>query len=140
MFDTFKAELARKNPEWNNDRLNKETQTYVSLPSSDPKKPSPHNTGGAIDLSLCDFENKPLPMGVPFDFFGKESSTNYYENLPNITPEQIVYRNNRRLLFHIMSRAGFTNYEEEFWHYDFGNQFDAVRKNAVAVYGAITPD
>lgn len=140
LFDTFKAELARKNPEWNNDRLNKETQTYVSLPSSDPKKPSPHNTGGAIDLSLCDFENKPLPMGVPFDFFGKESSTNYYENLPNITPEQIVYRNNRRLLFHIMSRAGFTNYEEEFWHYDFGNQFDAVRKNAVAVYGAITPD
>lgn len=140
LFDTFKAELARKNPEWDDNRLNRETQTYVSLPSSNSKRPSPHSTGGAIDLSICDFENKPLPMGVPFDFFGKESSTNYYENLSNITQEQIVYRNNRRLLFHAMTRAGFTNYDKEYWHYDFGNQFDAIRKNTIAVYGVIAPD
>lgn len=38
-----------------------------------------------------------------------------------------------------MSIAGFTSYDEEYWHYDLGNQFDAVRKNAIAVYGLATP-
>lgn len=139
LFDEFKDTLHMKNPDWDEERLIKETQTYVSLPSKDPNKPSPHNTGGAIDLSVCDSQNKPLPMGVPFDFFGKESATNYYETFPDINSEQIVFRNNRRLLFHVMSDAGFTSYDEEYWHYDLGNQFDAIRKNTIAVYGLTTP-
>lgn len=38
-----------------------------------------------------------------------------------------------------MTRAGFTNYDEEYWHFDLGNQFDAIRRNSVAIYGATAP-
>lgn len=139
LFDEFKHVLTIKNPDWNEDRLIKDTQTYVSLPSTNLSRPSPHNTGGAIDLSICNTQNIPLSMGVPFDFFGKESSTNFYENPQDSGTDQTTYRNNRRLLFNVMTRAGFTNYDEEYWHFDLGNQFDAIRRNSVAIYGAITP-
>src|SRR5437868_4289545 len=32
-----------------------EAQIVVSIPSADPKKPSPHNTGGAVDLTIVKF-------------------------------------------------------------------------------------
>ncbi len=139
LFDEFKKRLHKENPDWNDEKLNTETQTYVSLPSRNPSRPSPHNTGGAVDLSVCDFQNKPLSMGVTFDFFGKEASTNYYETLESTNSEQVLSRNNRRLLFHVMTYAGFTNYNEEYWHFDFGNQFDAIRKHTFAVYGSTSP-
>lgn len=139
LFDEFKHVLTINNQDWDEARLMKETQTYVSLPSTNPVRPSPHNTGGAIDLSICNIQNVPLSMGVPFDFFGKESATNFYENLQNSDPNQATYRNNRRLLFNVMTRAGFTNYDEEYWHFDLGNQFDAIRRNSVAIYGATAP-
>lgn len=134
LFDSFKRSLHIKYPDWDEKKLLKETQTYVSLPSDDPGKPSPHFTGGSVDLSICDKWNAELPMGVPFDFFGKEASTDFYER-PDITPAEILFRNNRRLLFHILMKVGFTNYNEEAWHYDLGNQFDAARRQTVAVYG-----
>lgn len=30
-------------------------QTFVSVPSTDPSRPSPHNTGGAVDLTIIQF-------------------------------------------------------------------------------------
>lgn len=44
--------LAVLNPDWSDEQLTVETQKYVSLPSHDPSRPSPHNTGGAVDLAL----------------------------------------------------------------------------------------
>jgi len=139
LFDKFLQRLRVENPNWDEERLFVETQKYVSLPSSNPNCPSPHNTGGAVDLSICNLRNVPLPMGAPFDFFGKEASTNYFEGLRNISLNQILFRNNRRMLYHIMTSVGFTNYDEEYWHFDLGNQFDAVRKGTIAVYGATCP-
>ena len=40
------------------------TEVYVSFPSTDPKKPSPHSTGGAIDLSICNDNGDLLEMGT----------------------------------------------------------------------------
>ena len=39
-----------------------------------------------------------------------------------------------------MTEAGFTNYDEEYWHFDFGNQFDAARRRGTAIYGAAVPE
>lgn len=139
LFDDFKSKLHSKNPDWSEERLNTETQTYVSLPSTNPSCPSPHNTGGAIDLTICTEKGIPLSMGVPFDFFGPEAGTNYYEKLTNLTPAQTEARNNRRLLFHIMEQAGISNYDEEYWHFDYGNQFDAKRTGKkYAIYRKIS--
>ncbi|MCG4287414.1 D-alanyl-D-alanine dipeptidase, partial [Lactobacillaceae bacterium KNUT 0156] len=52
----------------------------------------------------------------------------------------ITYRENRRLLYHVMTQAGFTNYIEEWWHFDYGNQnWATVSKRDFAVYGATKP-
>ena len=33
-----------------------------------------------------------------------------------------------------MAYAGFTNYPEEIWHFDRGNQFDGARTGAIAIW------
>jgi D-alanyl-D-alanine dipeptidase len=37
---------------WTDERLSAETQKMVSLPSTDPTKPSPHNSGGSVDVAI----------------------------------------------------------------------------------------
>src|SRR3989344_3227555 len=44
LFDGYFRPLKDLHSDWNNDQLLEETQKYVSLPSKDPAKPSPHNT------------------------------------------------------------------------------------------------
>ena len=47
------------------------------------------------------------------------------------------FTTNRRLLFHAMTGAGFTNYRGEWWHFDFGNQRWAnIAAVPHAIYGA----
>lgn len=36
--------------------------------------------------------------------------------------------------------AGFINYPEEWWHFDYGNQFWAKLAGKKAIYGAAKPD
>lgn len=43
--------------------------------------PSPHTTGGAIDLSLIDSSDNYLNLGTSFDDFNDKSNTRYYEQL-----------------------------------------------------------
>ena len=47
---------------------------------------------------------------------------------------------NRRLLYHVMVSAGFTNYPDEWWHFDYGNQNWALMSGRkAAVYGRGVP-
>lgn len=52
LFDRYFGDLRNLHPDWQEDELLTETQKYVSLPSKDPTRPSPHNTGGAVDLAI----------------------------------------------------------------------------------------
>lgn len=134
LFDGFARNIKEEHPDWSDEKVKTEAQTYVSIPSADPAKPSPHNTGGAVDLYIIDGENE-VPMGGPFDAFGEISRTNFYEDA--VTEQEIEWRNNRRLLNHVMSQAGFINYPEEWWHFDYGNQFWAKLAGQKAIYGAV---
>lgn len=49
LYQYYYDRLETLHPGWDNAALSAETQRYVSLPSTDPARPSPHNTGGAID-------------------------------------------------------------------------------------------
>ncbi|MGH3427494.1 MAG: M15 family metallopeptidase, partial [Terriglobales bacterium] len=44
--------LSRSRPELGDDELSTETQKYVSVPSTVSSRPSPHNTGGSVDLAV----------------------------------------------------------------------------------------
>jgi D-alanyl-D-alanine dipeptidase len=39
-----------------------------------------------------------------------------------------------------MHELGFTNYPEEWWHFDYGNQFYAKIKDKAAICGVAWPE
>lgn len=70
---------------------------------------SRHNQGVAVDLTLIDLASgRPLEMGTPFDTFAAAAHT------ANATG---VARDNRQRLKHAMEAEGFSNYDQEWWHY-----------------------
>ena len=106
---------------------------YVSIPNEDENIPPLHTTGGAIDLTLVDKNtNKELDMGTEFDSFSPVTSTNAFEKTNN---EEI--KNNRRILYNAMTKAGFTNLPSEWWHYDYKDRAWAYYKEKPAEYKGI---
>jgi D-alanyl-D-alanine dipeptidase len=87
---------------------------------ANPKKGSIHNRGGAVDISLVDFNGIELDMGTKFDFFGKEASHNYLSLSDTILA-------NRKLLKEIMLQNNFKSFDSEWWHYNLnGSNTDKV--------------
>jgi D-alanyl-D-alanine dipeptidase len=129
----------RLHPEFTEEELVRETKKFVSIPSADPLTPAPHLTGGAIDLTICDAAGAPVPMGTDFDHFGPEAATRYLEERlesdGGLSIEEEVALQNRRVLYWAMATVGFTNYREEWWHFDFGNQFWGKVKVQESIYG-----
>lgn len=105
------------------------------------ESPSLHMTGGAIGISIMDSNNELLNMGTDYDESLEKSRTRYYEELmPKgimLSDEESNALNNRRLLFNILTRVGFVNYESKWWQYDYGNQFWGAIKSKDAIYGLI---
>ena len=110
--------------------IDKQTSIFVSKPSYDIYRPSLHNTGGAVDLTIIDKNGIELNMGTVFDDFSDMAWTNYFEN-NDISPE---VRKNRRLLYWSMINNGFVNLPSEWWHYDFGDRVWAIQKNESPMY------
>lgn len=139
IFAEHRERLRRQHPEYREDRLIRETETYVSLPSRKPKSPAPHSTGGAIDLTICDGACRPVPMGTGFDYFGPEAATRYFEERldrgERLNEGEREALRNRRLLYGVMTAQGFTNYREEWWHFDFGDQFWGLIMGETSIYG-----
>lgn len=87
---------------------------------ANPKKGSIHNRGGAVDISLVDWNGKELDMGTRFDFFGKEASHNFLD----LSAEILA---NRKLLKDIMLQHNFKSFDSEWWHYNLnGSNKDEV--------------
>lgn len=85
-------------------------QTWV-LEQGYVARRSRHNQGVAVDLTLIDLaRGQPLEMGTPFDTFSAAAHT------ANARGEA---RTNRQRLKHAMEVEGFTNYDQEWWHYIF---------------------
>ncbi|WP_166368746.1 M15 family metallopeptidase [Psychromonas sp. SA13A] len=108
-------------------------RALVAPPSEDPLNPSPHNTGGSVDVTLCDDNGCMIEMGSDFDENSPLSSSSAYESETD-SPA----RKHRRILYNAMIYAGFTNLPSEWWHYDYGNQiWGYYKKQSTAIYGGI---
>lgn len=108
---------------------------FVSEPVWDRDVPPVHTTGGAIDLTIIGKDGHELEMGTGFDAFSDETCTSFFEK----NEENVVVRNNRRILYHVMTEAGFTNLPSEWWHFDYGDRFWAFYNKKPALYrGAFT--
>lgn len=72
---------------------------------------SRHNLGLAIDLTFIDLvTGRELEMGTPFDTFSAAAHT------ANASGEAAANRNRLKAA---MERAGFVNYDQEWWHFSF---------------------
>ena len=116
-------------------------RTYVSWPSKDPAAPSPHATGGSVDVWLYK-DGKPANIGIPFDWMEENAGAFYHLKFMRkrfAGNDSQVCKNRSRLLL-AMIDAGFSCYGPEIWHFNFGNQMDALVKGGHAIYSYIEPE
>jgi len=135
LFTSFSKQIAKRSPHFTEQEIVRETRKYVAFPSIDHAHLAPHLTGGAIDVTLGDLDGNALNLGTVFDEISEKSATRYFEQHPEEDWEACVHR---RLLYNCLTMVGFTNYSEEWWHYDFNNVAWARRVGAQeASYGAV---
>ncbi len=138
LYDSLSSALAAHYPRAGEAELERLTRQFVSPPSSSREAPSPHLTGGAVDVTLCDAQGRWLDMGSAFDEAVPASYTAYFERLAEPDARQRRVRDHRRLLYHAMLDAGFSNLPSEWWHYDFGDQLWAWHTGATqALFGPV---
>ena len=124
LFEGVRSKLALQHPDLSASELERRVLLYAA-------RPSPHITGGAVDVTLADSDGRFLNMGSKFD----EATERSWTAAP--VPEDQGER--RRILLEAMLQAGFTNLPSEWWHFDYGNWVWAwYRKQAAAIYGPAT--
>ncbi len=154
LHDELIPALLRKNhPEMTDSELAERIKDIIGVPSVDPKKPSPHATGGAVDVVLRFKQSTPgyVPGSrVPIGHVDGETSAriapDYFEqNEPQSDDDRLAQRN-RRAFYAIMTGAaigfdtGLVVNPTEWWHWGCGDQLsEKVRGNDFAYYSLAEP-
>lgn len=130
LYDHYLNGLKELHSDWDDEALSAETQKYVSLPSAVESRPSPHNTGGAVDLAIYQ-----LPEGVNgrvmeiadrLDVLNGQVPT-------DPSPEQEAYDPALREKYLLeMEKISLIRQHAEFLN--FGTQFDHGGKEAAVNY------
>jgi len=114
----------------------KKVEKFWAYPSFDASCPPPHSTGGALDVCLSDKYGNIVEMGSNVDQMDETSIPDFYEN--RVNEEAIIWNSRRNLLKEIMTKFGFAQHPNEWWHFSYGDQLWAWKNNkANALYGKI---
>ncbi len=90
-----------------------------------------HQTGGAVDLCLCDSHGNMLDMGTRYDEFNAQTPTRSKDVSP-------IAKRNRKTLLSYMKQEGFVNYPNEWWHFSYGDKMWAAYSNQrFAIYDIV---
>lgn len=125
MLEIQKRSLKKQFPAYSKPLLLRELNKRVAVGGGG------HQTGGAVDLTICDLRGNLLDMGSSYLQF--DASTPTFSKL--ITVEQ---EKNRTILLSIMQEVGFVNFPLEWWHFSYGDKMWAAYKNKpYAIYGCL---
>jgi len=114
----------------------KKVEKFWAYPSYETRCPPPHSTGGALDVCLSDKDGNLLEMGSMVDQMDETSNPYFYANIKN--EEAIIWNSRRNLLREIMTKFGFVQHPNEWWHFSYGDQLWAWKnKKENALYGKI---
>ena len=86
---------------------------FIAVPSENLLAPTPHLTGGAVDLTLT-WRGQALALGTSFDSFTERAA------MVALEEEAGPARELRRLLRSTMESQGFVAYALEWWHFEYG--------------------
>lgn len=129
-YDYYYKKFESNNPNWSKQKVAETAGKYAIAP--DKLFRAGHLTGGAIDLELWK-NGKRLPImarKIPFTEAVKTSSANLPANV----------KATRNMLADAMTKAGFANYPEEYWHWCYGDYMWAeITKNNSTIYGLTKP-
>lgn len=129
MVEHTDALIRREAPELDAAARRERVLTYWAPPSEDPKRPPPHSTGAAVDLTLLGAN-----MGSPFDEPSERSWPDHFEHASDAHGREA--NANRVLLRRVMTDAGFLQHPNEWWHFSYGDRAWARAHDvAVARYG-----
>lgn len=140
--------LLRKNhPDVDVTELMKRRDGIIAIPSTDPRKPSPHATGGTLDIILRYkqpapnyVENVNVLMGHSDGDTGHTINPDYFEQTEPLSDADKMYQRNRRAFYCIMTGlvfskdTGFINNPTEFWHWGRGDQLSEKVRGSDAAY------
>ncbi len=125
IYDQTKRDL--ENEGFTGMELEQELYKYVATPTKDITNPSPHLSGGAVDLTIADQQGW-LPMGSEFDEFHERSQLDWFEKKADLSSEETEFLNNRRVLKNVMLKVGFISNAEEWWHFEYATKAWAQKK------------
>ena len=138
--DTWMPEKVQlKYPHMVKGELLKEVEKYWAAPTRSSDSPAPHSTGAALDLTLYTIENnEPLYMGSIFDDVTEKANMDYFELASAMESySDLEALQNRRLLYWVLTEAGFASNPNEWWHFSWGDQMWArITVRDAAVYTA----
>ena len=98
---------------------------------ADPEKGSIHNYGAAVDLTLALENGSELDMGTKYDHFGELAFPVLEDSLlalGKLTDKQIE---NRTILRKVMTKAGFSTIDSEWWHFDAFSYNETKNKHTI---------
>ena len=96
----------------------KKVEKFWAYPSFDSRCPPPHSTGGAMDVCLSDKEGNLVEMGSKVDQMDETSNPDFYASKKN--EEAIIWDSRRNFLREIMTKFGFAQHPNEWWHFSYG--------------------
>lgn len=125
LYEIWKAEVEKaekENPEMNRAELLALVKYKVMSPNANL---GGHDTGAAIDLSLCDKDGNEWDFGIK-----------YREKTANVSLSK-KHKENVKYLSKLMKSQGFVKQPTQWWHYSFGDRYWAVYRGRRhgAIYG-----
>lgn len=149
--ETFPALVKKQYPNISDIDLKKRLTRLIAKPSVQPSSPAPHATGGAFDMTIR-YKQSECGYVEDVDVLFKKVRTDtslvnypdYFETLKNPDETDVIIRENRRILFAIMTgklfgiETGFACNPTEWWHWSWGDQLWAqVTGSNNAVYSVV---
>ncbi len=136
-------QLRQRRPDLTGAAVVAEVERYWSAPTSSPDSPAPHETGAAVDLTVAIASTgEHLYMGSVFDDATAIANLDHFERTPSQawSLSEDEARDNRRLLYAVMTAEGFVGHPDEWWHYSYGDQLWAALSGAPAAqFGVARP-
>ena len=114
----------------------KKVEKFWAFPSQNVNNPPPHSTGAAIDITFVDSCGNLFDMGCEIDQMDESAYPDYYQNANNQKEKECHIK--RKILQKTMNKFGFAQHPNEWWHFSYGDQLWAWKKNKKnAIYGKI---